>query len=242
MCFLSSFCHFANPFLPQKLCLSVISKVTVLFCRNGILQARPSSSAAAKLESDAERCSCATVAAGTGATPAAFYLGLCRLRGIQSPPASATASCRRNRSPLRQRRIESDADLVAATATAGGLFFFAAMQKRIGRRTSLPLRHCRRAIPHCSSDDAASIRKSGLEIKNRCTQEGVNRQNLASISKSGLEIKNRCTQDGVNRQNPASIPKSGLEIKNRCTKEGVNGEKLASIPKSRLEIKNRCRM
>ena len=25
--------------------------------------------------------------AGTGATPAAFYLGLCRLRGILSPPA-----------------------------------------------------------------------------------------------------------------------------------------------------------
>ena len=66
------------------------------------------------------------VAAGTVATPAAFYLGLCRLRGIQSPPASATASCRRNRSPLRQRRIESDADLVAATATVGGPFFTAA--------------------------------------------------------------------------------------------------------------------
>ena len=57
--------------------------------------------------------------AGAAATPAAFYLGLCRLRGIQSPPASATASCRRNRSPLRQRRIESDADLVAATTVAG---------------------------------------------------------------------------------------------------------------------------
>ena len=27
------------------------------------------------------------VAAGTGTTPAAFYLGLCRLRGILSPPA-----------------------------------------------------------------------------------------------------------------------------------------------------------
>ena len=58
-----------------------------------------------KLEPDAE-----SVTAGTGTTPAAFYLGLCRLRGIQSPPASATASCRRNRSPLRQRRIESDAE------------------------------------------------------------------------------------------------------------------------------------
>ena len=26
-------------------------------------------------------------AAGTDATPAAFYLGLCRLRGVMSPPA-----------------------------------------------------------------------------------------------------------------------------------------------------------
>ena len=40
---------------------------------------------------------------------------------------------------------------------------------------------------------AASIRKSGLEIENRCTLEGVNRQKHASIRKSGLEIKNRCT-------------------------------------------------
>ena len=137
---------------------------------------------------------------------------------ILPPPASATASCRRNRSPLRQRRIESDADLVAATATAGGLFFFAAMQKRIGRRTSLPLRHCRPAIPHCSSDDAASIRKSEPEIKNRCTLEGINRQNPALIRKSGHEIKNQCTKEGVNRQNLASIPKFGPEIKNQCSR------------------------
>ena len=87
---------------------------------------------------------------------------------------------------------------------------------------------------------AASIRKSGPEIKNRCTKEGVNEQNLASIPKSSPEIKNRCTQQGINRQNLASIPKSGHEIKNRCTKEGVNGENLASIRKSGLEIKNRC--
>ena len=71
---------------------------------------------------------------------------------------------------------------------------------------------------------AASIRKSGPEIKNRCTLEGVNRQNLASIRKSGLEIKNRCTQEGVNRQNLASIPKFGPEIKNRCTLEEESGQ------------------
>ena len=87
---------------------------------------------------------------------------------------------------------------------------------------------------------AASIRKSGPEIKNRCTKEGVNGENLASIPKSSPEIKNRCTQQGINRQNLTSIRKSGLEIKNRCTQEGLNGKKLASIPKFGPEIENRC--
>ena len=86
----------------------------------------------------------------------------------------------------------------------------------------------------------ASILKSELEIKNRCTQEGLNRQNHASILKSGPKIKNRCTQEEVNGENLASIRKSDPEIKNRCTQEEVNGENLASILKSGLEIKNRC--
>ena len=77
-------------------------------------------------------------------------------------------------------------------------------------------------------ENSAAIPKSGPEIKNRCTQEGINRQNLASIRKSGLEIKNRCTQEGVNGEKLASIPKFGPEIKNRCTQEGLNGEKHAS--------------
>ena len=74
------------------------------------------------------------VAAGTGATPAAFYLGLCRLRGILSPPASATVILQEGRSSAQLRWC------------------------------------CRRAILSCSSDDAASIPKSGLEIKNRCSR------------------------------------------------------------------------
>ena len=115
--------------------------------------------------------------AGSGATPAAFYLGLCRLHGILSPPApndfaaggqffcagdnpcsdsqvypmksriaamlrmflgkilqrlpsltpeirnhcsrGVVAFCRRNHSPSRQRKLESDADLVATTTVAG---------------------------------------------------------------------------------------------------------------------------
>ncbi|MDY2707411.1 MAG: hypothetical protein SOV31_06735 [Candidatus Cryptobacteroides sp.] len=99
---------------------------------------------------------------------------------------------------MPQRRIESDAEPLCCYA------------------------RCRRAIPQCSSDDAASIRKSGPEIKNRCTKDGVNRQNPASIRKFGLEIKNRCTQDGINRQNLASIRKSGPEIKNRCKQQPIS--------------------
>ncbi|MDD6809729.1 MAG: hypothetical protein PUD78_06440 [Bacteroidales bacterium] len=70
---------------------------------------------------------------GQGATPAAFYLGLCRLCGILSPPASATVILQAGNSYLQQRWC------------------------------------CRRAILTCSSDGAASIRKSGPEIENRCT-------------------------------------------------------------------------
>ena len=66
---------------------------------------------------------------------------------------------------------------------------------------------CRRAILYRHDDYAASIRKSGPEIKNHCTKEGVNGEKLTSIPKSGPEIKNRRTKEGVNRQNPAVIPK-----------------------------------
>ena len=108
--------------------------------------------------------------------------------------------------------------IAAATATAGGPFFFAATKNRIGRGPRCGDGHSRRAILHRHDDCAASIRKSGLEIKNRCTLEGINGEKLALILKSGPEIENRCTLEGVNRQKHASIRKSGLEIKNRCTK------------------------
>ena len=169
------------------------------------------------MEPDAEG-----VTAGTGTTPAAFYLGLCRLRGIQSPPTSAILQA--GHSSLPQRKLESDAELcrggdcrhsggfllrimppswhpVPACVRYGILqakpFSLAATENRIGRGPRCRYDHCRRAVLSYSSDDAASIRKSGPEIKNRCTQEGINRQNLASIPKSGLEIKNRCMQQAI---------------------------------------------
>ena len=45
--------------------------------------------------------------------------------------------CRRNYSSLRQRKLESDAEPRAATAVAGGPFFFDATKIRIGRECSL---------------------------------------------------------------------------------------------------------
>ena len=72
-----------------------------------------------------------------------------------------------------------------------------------------------------SEENPASIPKSGPEIKNRCTLEGISGENPASIRKSGLEIKNRCTLEGVNRQILASIRKSGPEIKNRCMQQAI---------------------
>ena len=163
-------------------------------------------------------------------TPTAFYLGLCRLRGILSAPASAILQA--GHSPLPQRKLESDAELcrggdcrysggfllrimppswhpVPACVRYGILqakpFSLAATENRIGRGPRCRYGHCRRAVLSYSSDDAASIRKSWLEIKNRCTQEGGNGEKLASIRKSGLEIKNHCTQEAGNGEKHAAI-------------------------------------
>ena len=78
------------------------------------------------------------------------------------------------------------------------------------------------------------IRKSGPEIKNRCTKEGVNGEKLASIPKFGPEIKNRCTKEDVNMQIPASIRESGPEIKNRCSNDR-NRRNHSSLRQRRIE-------
>ena len=174
--------------------------------------------------------------------------------------------CRRNHSPSRQRRFESEAERCCGRDRHHSDGFYLGLCRLRGD-LSLPASATtfrRRAILLCSNDGAASILKSGLEIKKKSKKKVVFGENRASIRKSGLEIKNRCTQQGVNGENRASIPKSepdiktrgsqeasnreklasslksGLEIKNRCTQECLNREKLVSIPKSGLEIKNRC--
>ena len=130
--------------------------------------------------------------------------------------------CRRNHSSLRRRRLESDAEDRRCYGHCRR-YYFPLPQRRIESDAEPRSRHgrCMRAILYRHNDCAASIPKFGLEIKNRCTQEGVNREKLASIRKSGLEIKNQCTKEGVNGEKLTPIRKSGLDIKNRCRKQPI---------------------
>ena len=53
-------------------------------------------------------------------------------------------NCRRNHSPLLQRKLESDAELVAATTTAGETIFLCCNKIRIGRGPRRHYDNCRR--------------------------------------------------------------------------------------------------
>ena len=64
---------------------------------------------------------------------------------------------------------------------------------------------------------AASIRKSGLEIENRCTKVSEMTGCAAVIANSGPEIKNRCTEVPEMIGCAAVIANSGPEIQNRCS-------------------------
>ena len=66
------------------------------------------------------------------------------------------AFCRRNRSSLRQRKTESDADLVAATAATGGTILLCGNEKQNRTRTSLPLRSLQA--------DHSSMRRRRMDI------------------------------------------------------------------------------
>ena len=88
-----------------------------------------------------------TVAAGAGATPTAFYLGLCRLRGILSLPASHDHA-------------------------AGGPFFFAAATMVLHRFSSLGLKSRidagKRMFPRKSMHRLASLGlKSRIDARKR---------------------------------------------------------------------------
>ena len=87
---------------------------------------------------------------------------------------------------------------------------------------------------------AASIRKSGPEIKNRCTVCPRFNFFAASIRKSWAEFENRCTDCPCFDLMAASIFNSWPEIKNRCTEVPEMIGCAAVIANSGLKIKNRC--
>ena len=126
------------------------------------------------------------------------------------------------RSPLPQRRLESDAERCCGRdrCHSGGFLLRIMPPSWHPVPACTPRLRCRRTILSCSSDDAASIPKSGPEIKNRCTQEGLNGEKLTSIPKSEPEIKNRCSYKN-RRRNYSSLQLRKLEsdAEDRCRYE-----------------------
>ena len=57
---------------------------------------------------------------GQVATPAAFYLGLCRLRGNLSLPAPATVILQAGNSSMRLRTLQAGHSILRQRASAGG--------------------------------------------------------------------------------------------------------------------------
>ena len=142
------------------------------------------------------------------------------------------AVCRRNRSSSRQRRMESDADLVAATTAAGGPFSFAATKNRIGGGRLLPQRLLQaghsplrqRRIESDADIVAVTAVAGGLfsfaatKIRIGCghrSRYGRCRRNhsslpttiLSVILKSGPKIKNHCSPLAKTRATSTVIPK-----------------------------------
>ena len=121
---------------------------------------------------------------------------------------------------MLQRNLNRTRKIVAATTAAGGPFFFAAKKFESDAELVEQRGRCHsggfllRIMPPSwyQSPPASSMPVAG---------ETIPRQNPAVIRKSGLEIKNRCTKEGVIVEKLASIPKFGPEIKNRCMKQHI---------------------
>ena len=146
-----------------------------------------------------------------------------------------------NGTGVRQVHVCNSSVAFPISVLQAKLFFFAVTKNRIGHGPRCRHSRSRRAIHRCSNDGAASIPKSGPEIKNRCTLEGVNGENLASIRKSGPEIRNRCSNKAFSGHSLQRFPNSPPKIKNHCTDRAKTRAIPAAIAKFTPEIKNRCR-
>ena len=133
------------------------------------------------------------VAAGAGATPAAFYLGLCRLRGILSPPAPHD------------------------DYAAGGPFYFATTKIGIGRGIVAATTFRRRNCSTCRIDGVAAILDFRPRLANRCSHKAKTGANRASILDFKPRLGNRCKDFPDNNLLRASILDFRPRLANRCS-------------------------
>ena len=100
-------------------------------------------------------------------------------------PALKQPCCRRNHSSLPQRKSEPDAELCCGgdRRHSGGFLLRIMPPSWHPVPACTPRLRCRRTILLCGNDSAASIPKSGLEIKNHCSRVAISGRNLAVILK-----------------------------------------------------------
>ena len=138
------------------------------------------------------------VAAGTGATLAAFYLGLCRLRGVLFPPAPH----------------DHAAGGTVLLCRHDGAALILDFKPRLANRCSL-------------GADLWQIRASILDFKprlaNRCSRWAILGRNRAVILDFRPRLANRCSQEAKTRANRASILDVRLRLTNRCSQEVKTG-------------------
>ena len=100
-------------------------------------------------------------------------------------PALKQPCCRRNHSSLPQRKSELDAERCCGRDRrhSGGFLLRIMPPSWHPVPACTPRLRCRRTILLCGNDSAASIPKSGLEIKNHCSRVAISGRNLAVILK-----------------------------------------------------------
>ena len=142
--------------------------------------------------------------AGTGATPAAFYLGLCRLRGVLFPPAphdhaagGTVLLCRHDGAALSLDFKPRLANRCSRGAILGRIrAVILDFRPRLANRCSKEVKT--RAI-------RASIPDFKPRLANQCSQKVKTRANRASILDFRPRLANRCSQKGQNRSNPSIL-------------------------------------
>ena len=142
---------------------------------------------------------------GQVATPAAFYLGLCRLRGNLSPPAPATVILQAGNSSMRLRTLQAGHSILRQRASAGGLFYlprrllqaelqyFATKKIGIGRGT-VAATPAQASNSTCRHDGTAAIPDFKPRLANRCSQKVKTGAIRASIPDFKPRLENRSSQ------------------------------------------------